>query len=184
MKHDPSIENELITEATKQNFSFWLHRPYISQKLRNKLLTSDILIVPDEGIRDFKLPMFPVKTEEIFTFLRNNIPSDYQIDICIEDDDYKELALHHDLRKIGRFIVTVAVLPVLVSLLSSYLQDKMKHTDSGRAINVEIIVQEKDGSARILKYEGRPEDFRETITSLEKNDETKQDQELPEGYKE
>ena len=71
MKHETSKEKEVVIEDTDHDFSYWLNRPYISEELRKELEKSDILIIPKEGIRDFDTPLFPVKTEEIFTYMRN-----------------------------------------------------------------------------------------------------------------
>lgn len=166
MQHEYSLENELNIENTEENFDYWLNQEFISDDLKNKLGTADILLVPQIGFRDQDTPVFPVKTEELFTFLKNNSKNN-EIDICIEDKDYKELALHADLITLATFVVTSIALPVLVNLLSDYIKNKIS-SNSDRVIKISLVVEnKKDGTSKNVTYEGKPESFDSTIKSID-----------------
>ena len=102
----------------------------------------------------------------MFTFLKNNA-KDNEIDICIEDRDYKELALHADLITFATFVVTSIALPVLVNFLSEYIKNKI-FTNSDRVIKVSLVVEnKKKGTSKNVTYEGKPESFDSTIKSID-----------------
>lgn len=164
--HGSYKEKEIVIKDSNQDFDYWLNRPYISNNLKRELQSSEILIIPEEGIREFNIPLFPVKTEEVFTYMRNAISGDQSINICVEDKDYKELALHHDQINIATFIVTSALLPIFINLLSNYIQEKIIKRRSDSTINVKFIVQKKNRESKKIYYEGKPEYFGDTIKSL------------------
>lgn len=164
MQHETISENDLTIIPTGEGFEFWLTQKYISTELKKTLEKSDILIIPQIGFRESPDPVFPVKTEELFNFMKNK--SDI-IDICIDDEDYKEIALHSDLLIIATFLVSSVVLPVLVNILSDYIKNKLFSDKSDRAIKVSIIVQNKQGTSKKITYEGKPENFDNTIKSIE-----------------
>jgi len=167
MKHETYKEKEVQIENTKEDFNYWLNRPYISRNTKLNLENADILIVPVEGIRDIEYPLFPVKTEEVFSYFRKNLDEKTTIDICIEEKDYKELALHYDLINIATFIVSSVALPIFINILSSYIDEKIKNVnDNDRAIRVKFIVQKKSGDSIKVSYEGKPEYFRDIIESI------------------
>jgi hypothetical protein len=165
MKHETYKEKEVQIENTNEDFNYWINRPYISQETKLNLENADILIVPVEGIRDIEYPLFPVKTEDVLSYFRKNLDEKTAIDICIEEKDYKELALHYDLINIATFIVSSVVLPMFVNILSSYIDERIKN-NSDRAIRVSFIVQKKSSDSIKVTYEGKPEYFRNTIESI------------------
>lgn len=164
--HGSYKEKEIVIKDSEQNFNYWLNRSYISFTLKKELQYSDILIIPEEGIREYEKPLFPVKTEEVFTYIRNKISSEHNINICIENKDYKELSLHSDLKKLPTFLVKEIALPIIIGLLLMYCSEKLFMDDSDDLINVSIIIEKQNGETKIVKYEGKPEYFDETIKSL------------------
>jgi len=166
MRHESNIEDEFNINFTEECFDYWINQSFITDELKNELKNADILLIPQIGFRDIDIPVFPVKTEELFTFLRKK-SSDVKIDICIEDKDYRELALHYDLITIGAFVVTSIALPVLVNLLSDYIKSKIS-LNSGRVIKVSLIVEnKKEKTSKKISYEGKPENFDSIIKSIE-----------------
>jgi hypothetical protein len=157
MKHE-SDENYLVIKETDVNFETWVNKKFITDNIRQQLSNKDVLIVPSEGFRDLKFPVFPVKTEEVFNFLKKEFPKDVSVDICIEDKDYKEVALHADLVIISTFIVTSVALPVLINVLSSYISKKLFKPESAN-VRVAITAVKKDGNAFNIEYEGPAKEF-------------------------
>ena len=104
---------------------YWLNRPYISEDLRNKLLNADILILPQEGYEKYDQPLFPNGTEDLLLYLKENAQGKFIVDICIESKDYEELHLYEDLIIIGSFFVSAIFLPIITSLVASYIKDRL-----------------------------------------------------------
>lgn len=156
MIHDPPEANEFIVEESKETFDTWISRPYIPQDLRQTLLQANVLIVPREGFREYPLPIFPIGTEDFFNYLRENANKGFNVDICISDKDYKELALHSGLLIIGSIVVTAVICPIIADLIGEYIK---RHWKTKQNMKVEIIVVEKDNRATRLLYEGSAKDF-------------------------
>ena len=70
MQHESNLENELNIEDTEKNFDYWLNQNFISDDLKSKLKTADILLVPQIGFRDQDTPVFPVKQKNCLHFLK------------------------------------------------------------------------------------------------------------------
>jgi len=163
MTHEPSNETDLIVEESKETFTSWINRPYIPQELRGQLANANVLIVPIEGFREHPSPVFPVDTEEFLNYLRDNSDKGIHVDICITDEDYRELALHDALIIIGSLVVTSIVGPIIADLISEYIKKRWMTKEDKAKIKVELTVVEKDGRASRLLYEGPAKEFNKTV---------------------
>ncbi len=113
----------LIIKETKEDFSFWLSREFISDEIRETIKNASILLLPSIGQRRENEATFPSGTEVIYSYFKEKIGSEFYIDICISDEFYQELALHSNYRRLGKFIVKSVALPVFLAVLSSYIYD-------------------------------------------------------------
>lgn len=150
-------------EETSENFETWVNKPYINEKLKNQLKKANVLIIPKEGFRDKEFPLFPVGTEELLTFLKENSNKGIITDICIDDDDYSELALFDALIVIGAFIVTSVVAPIFVNLISEYIKKRWPSKSSSSQIKVELTVVNRYGESLKISYEGPSEEYQRTL---------------------
>lgn len=153
-------ETIFITENSTDNFDTWINKPFIPDELKKQLRSASVLIIPREGFREHSGLMFPVGTEELFHFLKNNSNGDITVDICISDKDYHELALHDAFLILGAFVVTNIALPIVVNLISTYITNR---NNVNRRIKVEFTVVENNGRSTHFLYEGSAEDFDKTI---------------------
>lgn len=67
-------------------------------------------------------------------------------------------------------IVQYAILPIVTSMIASYLYDKVKSMNKGKSetnTNVHIIV-EKNGKSKKIDYEGTIENFEDAMKTVEK----------------
>jgi hypothetical protein len=163
MSQEPNVETEFIVEDSEENFSSWINRPYVPEELRNQLVAANVLIVPREGFRERPDPVFPVGTEELLQYFRGNSDKGISADICIADEDYRELALHEALIIIGGFVVTSLVAPIVTDLISTYIKKRWGSKEEKAKIKLELTVVEKDGRASKLLYEGPSKDFSKTV---------------------
>ena len=156
---------DLIQEsATDKNFDYWLNRPFVGEELRRELKNATLLIVPAEGVRERSDLNFPNGTEGLLTYLKDNARDGVVPDICIEDKDFKALALHDATIIVGTFVVTAIVAPIAVNLISKYLEreiglDKAEETK----VKFKMTVVESDGTSKKLSYDGPAKTFEKTI---------------------
>lgn len=168
MKHE-SYERIFVVEDTQISFETWFSKPYISPSLRSQLKNANLLIVPDEGIRETIGPVFPEGTAELFRFLKECSEEGLISEICIEDNNYNELALHWDLVNVGTVVATLIVAPVAVNLISEYLKKWLGPKEEKTHIKFDMtIVESKNKSTHIL-YEGPAKEFKDTLSPVIKS---------------
>jgi hypothetical protein len=157
--------------VAERGFDYWRSREYVDDKLRAQLQSADILIVPNEGFAEYKGPLFPVGTEGVYTYMKKNAPAGVNVDICVDDDKYKELALHFDWLIIPLFVVTALAAPTAVNLVSAYLKKRWGLGDGSageqsRGVKMHIVVEHKVGNdvkRGAISYEGSPEKLPESM---------------------
>jgi hypothetical protein len=156
-------EEEFVVEKSEASFSTWLGKSHISDELRQQLATSNVLLLPQENFREGVGIIFPIGTEEIFSYLKENAPEEVSVDILVEDSDYKEIALFSDfLIILGSFLVTSIVAPIFVNLVSDYLIKKRLPRKTANQTRIEILIESDKETTRVF-YEGPTSDFRKTV---------------------
>lgn len=146
-----------------EDFDFWINKPYIGVELKDKLKKANVLLVPREGFRGDDTNTFPVGTEEFLRFINDNKGPGIDIDICIEDSEYKELALHDASLVIAGFFVTSIVAPIIADLIAEYIKKRWTSKKDTATIKVEMYVQECKNKSKKFLYKGSAKDFIETV---------------------
>lgn len=153
---------------TDRNREYWMSRQYVPENLRDSISRAQLLLVPQEGFGDYAGPVFPVQTEELFQFLGEHAPPNTLVDICISDDDYRELALHDATVIVATILVTSFIAPIAVNLISEYLKRNIlaKSKKDTAEVRVRLLVDESDrGKHRTteISYEGPVSAFEKTM---------------------
>jgi len=157
MKHESEITSLNIT-ATEECFETWVYKSFVTKELRERILDKDILIVPYETYMCKNFPVFPDTTVELFKYIESKLPDNLSVEVCIEDDDYKEVSLHYDLVILGSFIVTTIAAPVLAGLLQEYIRTKIFKPKETH-VQTSIIIQKGKKKSVRIDYEGPVENF-------------------------
>lgn len=166
------MKTDLISiHSIDKNKAYWVSQSFIDDGLKSKIESADILIVPLENFRGTNSFAFTSETEKIYFFLQQNLPSDLLFEICA-GDDYQVLALHADVKRLGEFFVSNIALPVLLSLLASYIDRNyiatsttpnsiINHTIINQQIivNATINIELSEENIIAITYEGPAEDF-------------------------
>lgn len=163
-------KNKKIVIRDIKEIEDFVNKSYISNNLKNKLQSADIVILPIEKFREYENPLFPHGTENIYLFLREKLPQKYNLEIAIDDKDYKELALHHDLIYLGIFMSKEILLPLLLNLLANYTYYKLPLKSKQEKVKLKIIVTDK---LKKIDYEGPAKDFKliaKKIKEISKNE--------------
>lgn len=162
MKNTQGSQAQFIVEKSETSFDAWLTKSYVSDQLRQQLSKSNVLLLPQEDFREGTGIIFPLGTDEFFSYLRENAPEEVAVDILVEDSDYKEIALFSDLLIIlGTFFVTSIVAPIFVNLVSDYLIKKKLPKKTTSQVRIEILIEGDKGTTRVF-YEGSVSDFYKT----------------------
>lgn len=147
----------LTKEESNETINSWINRDYIGEELREKLEQATALIVPNENPHTgmSHTPYFPEGTEHLVSFLENSNTENQNIDICIEENDYKELALHADLLTIANVIVTMFGAPIIVKLVADYISKRVGSRKDDTTVKSSLTVTDANSGKSInLTYEG------------------------------
>lgn len=155
----------LSIEAIENSYQDFISRPYVSEDLRERLDKANVLLLPNEGYGDRQeLVYFPGGTTEFFQYIESQDLSDIIIEVCMEEEDYKEVVLHADWLILPTFIVVDIVVPIMVKLIAEYIIRTFGERLSDAQVKSEMIVREDD-SGRLIKisYEGPASDYRDAV---------------------
>lgn len=168
MLHESDLEQKINVTDVDINFESIYEKDYIPQKYIEEIKQANVLIIPNEGFRDKKGLFFPECTSEFYQFLKSK--SEIKTEICIDDDEFEKLELHADIVYVATLVVQYTVLPIVTSMIASYLYDKVKSMNKEKDetnINVHIIV-EKNGKSKKVDYEGSIDNFEKAMKTVEK----------------
>ena len=127
----------------KNGIQYWINKSFIGEELRKTLNDSDILIVPFENIRQDTPPLFPTGTDLILEYLKDNLPKDIKVDICIEDTDYALFEFNSHNKNLGKFVVSAVVFPIFLNVISNFIYENyIKPTESKPSIEFQVNVKE------------------------------------------
>lgn len=114
--------------SSDENFKTWSERPFVDDSIRDLIAAADILLVPTTNFREAG-PNFPPGTEELLAYLKSNIGAEFNIDICISDELFSTLSLNSDYKRLGKFLVKKAALPIFITVFSGYILFKITNVE-------------------------------------------------------
>lgn len=136
---------------------------------------ANCLILPYKNFRDGVDYCFSEYAREVLEYLKENPDGNILMDIAAADEYYQTIELHSLHLKVGIFVTTSILLPVVVNLVSNYVYDKIKslhRKESEVEVYVEYISELPDGSSISLNYEGPADKLGEITKNLKKLMET------------
>lgn len=132
------------------------------------LKKANVLMLPDEEFRGHKGCFFPEVAEEFLNYLRDHSEPPVIVDICVKDESFNRVELHSELINLGQMIVQYAVLPIITSIIATYLYEKINkmHRKADEVdTKIEIIVEQDKKSKRIT-YSGSIENFERAMDTV------------------
>lgn len=169
MLHESGEKQEIQIIDSEITFEHVYQGDNIPLELQTEIKNADVLLLPYKDVRGTKGYCFPEQTFEFFDYLKKNAKlQDVGVDICISDEQYKELELHADVLNIAQIIVTCGVLPIVTGIISCYLYDKLKQRKTELNTNVTITVEQK-GKSKTIHYDGKAECFESAMKSIQEH---------------
>ena len=146
---------ELVENGSRE---YWIKETSIvDPELKKAILSSGILLIPTPNFRENVGMAFPQGTVELYKYIEEKVSSISTVELCINDEDYQEIALYSRQLRLGTFIVTLLIAPVLVNVLSSYISEKLKGNNEDK---ISVSIQIEDGCKNYkLTYDGNVNDF-------------------------
>jgi hypothetical protein len=162
-----SSQSILIKESTQESFNSYIGRPYLGEELRAKLSDANALIIPNEGYGErTDLVYFPSGTSDLYQFLTDRKTKGLRIEVCTEDEDYKELSLHADWLILADFVVKELVAPLVVALIAEYIIEHLGKRETGTTVKSKLIVHADKGERNITySYQGPASEYRDVMNN-------------------
>lgn len=161
---DSTNEDIQVTDST-EDFEFWINKSYIPETLKPQLLLANVLLVPREDYREGVPLVFPVGTGELFAYLRELGDKSIKPEICIQEEDYRELALHFDFVVIPIAIVRYLLAPLFVRAVYDFIKHQKGNKLQKTKVIFEMTVVKDGGTAAHIRYEGPVEGLQTLVQS-------------------
>lgn len=140
-----------------------------SNMLDKRELTEKVigLVIPESNI-------IGINSIEFKNFLEDNLENGYDIDVYGDADNVSYLSLNSIIIDIGVFCATTIGFPILVNLLSDYIQSKIsEHKSSNLSIRGSLIkIDKKNKTKSKIKYHisGEAEDVIKALKEIDKDE--------------
>lgn len=156
-----TVENKMVS------FEKYYKANKVSTTTQNKLNTVDFMIVPNK----YSETQFYFAQESIdFIKFCRQYQNEYTIDI-LADGDIEIRDLHSfDLWLPTILLAQEILLPIILNLVSTYINDKMKGREKEEAnVNVSFIIK-REKETKTLKFSGNYKAFQETFEKINLKD--------------
>lgn len=167
MIHETDKKNNLIVEEINFDLEKYIQDYIKTDYLEGNIRESNIVLLPYKNFKEIDGPIFPEAYSQFYEYLLDNF-KESKVEICVEEKDYKEVALHNDLINLGLVFVNGIILPVVANIITEYIKSKRNN----RKTNIKISLIEKEGNKyKRFDYEGDSQYLHDTIKAyLKKRD--------------
>ena len=160
-------ENQIFINKTNLKKKDIKNKPYFPTEYALDIENSDVLFLPIEKFRTYDDAVFPEGTMLFFDYLKEKLSNkDLSLEICIKDEDYKELELHSFVERLAHIMLGAIAFPVVANLISNYLTQKW--LDKKEDVDLEIKLTIEDKGLEV-DYKGKAKDFDKVLKSVEKH---------------
>lgn len=150
MFNETNKTNDLVVKKVNFTLEQYL-RDYIRDcELSEAVRNSDIVLLPYNSFREYKGPLFPEATIEFYNYLATNSKGK-RVELCVEEEDYKELAMHNEVFNLGVILLNSLIMPLLVCLIMEYVKSKRGE----KKVDVKVtLIQKDENGYQEFQYEG------------------------------
>jgi hypothetical protein len=145
-----------VSEVTEGK-AYWLQLGLATGHMA-EVSSADALIVPEKDFRQGVPYVFHQDTTTLYQYLKKHLSSEFAIEVCADDHEFVEISLHSASFRISKIVASVAVAPLLVNLLSSYLYDYMKAKPTDN-VEASLVIEDHECRAFKFDFKGEAKDF-------------------------
>jgi hypothetical protein len=145
-----------VTETTESR-KFWLDQNIV-RGFETQLTAADVLIVPLIDFRPGVKYVFHQDTPALYEYLRSALADQMVVEICANDEEYLEIALHSNFLRLSRTVVSYAVAPVVIGLLTNYIYDELK-AKPGDTVELSLTIEDEQCKAFNFSFNGEAKDL-------------------------
>lgn len=165
MIHETNKENKLDVKSVDFDLDKYIKKYIRNTALAQEIRNADIIMLPYSNFKEIIGPMFPEVSLEFYEYLCE-VFEENKVEICIEDDDYKEMVLHDEIFNLGLMFINGILFPVIASAIFDYVKAKRGE----RKVDVKVtFIEKEDNKYKEFRYEGDSKYLVETVENyLEK----------------
>jgi hypothetical protein len=152
-----TMNQPLVFAATDETRQAWLEKD-LGSGYQREIAAANVLIVPERYFRDGVKYVFFQDTIKLLNYLQAGLNGQLTVEICSNDDEYLEIALHSATFRISKIFTTVVAVPLVVGLLTNYIYDELKAKPTD-VVELSIVVEDHDCKSFEFKYKGEARDL-------------------------
>ena len=151
--------------------------------LRDSLQQASVLIIPTDLSPEYEDPAFPETTFHVMEHLRESLGDSAIVEAAVRDKDYAEFAYRsEDLILPTLYVVDRILLPVVVSCLASFINERLKSRgrpkDESRVEGSFHYFKGKDETRlSLLNYDGPADTFERVLSQYMHDSDSLQNEE-------
>jgi hypothetical protein len=159
-------DSQYVSVSSGESFNSHLDRPFIDAALHASLVKANVLIIPSEGYGELTNAVhFPDGTSELYQYLSAKGGDGLRIELAVQDNEFKELALHADVLTLATLLVKDFVAPLTIGLLANYIYDRLGRRAPDARVKSKVIVTPDDaGPGIIYTYDGPATEYERVMT--------------------
>jgi hypothetical protein len=146
---------------TDQDRNFWASGNGLSSLTVADIRAADILLVPWENRAGADLS-FPNGTTEFYQLLSGAL-GEKRIDIAVEKESYRELALHANEVRWPSILASAVLLPALGNVLADQVERLVNAPSPTTSIEFSLTGENERGKCVSINYKGPPDRLVETL---------------------
>lgn len=122
----------------------------ISRGVLEEVKSAELVMIPMSDFREIGVPLFPNLSEELYAFINRNNPEGTKVSVCIDEENYKELVLHHSVLHVATWVGEKVLLPQLIKWVVDFAKSKWGETAKTEVHFKMILTDEK----KEIEYKG------------------------------
>lgn len=136
---------------------YWASRSWLSPETAARVRSACFVVVPWENFRNDSPILFPLGTTDFVAIL--NTSELAPVVIAVDQDSYREIALHANEWRLPTILCTTVLLPVFLNVLSNHVDRWLFSHQNISIVEEELIVDDENGRCFSIRYKGPPEDL-------------------------
>lgn len=129
---------------------------------------ANMLLIPNENLRDNTGFTFPETTDEFYEFLQERANADFKPEIAISDEDFRKFCMHSAEVTLATMVCTLFIAPIVTNLISaylSYLALRYLRKEDELSAEINLIIQDENGRSIKFNYRGPVSGVKETLNN-------------------
>lgn len=164
----------VIVRPAQYGLQYWKHNKELSAQVRKDISDANVLFVPLEDhqnrVGDSDEKVFAPDAEFFFEYLRNASNKGIKTDICVNDGEYRKLALYSDpitLTVLGTIVISSVVAPIIKDLILDYIRGRRSSTTNRDAeLRINLIIDDNNGFIQEIVCSGSVAVIENTVPAI------------------